>query len=307
MAREPFNRTWAESPDQFGEPTEPMWVSGWEGGADKEPPEAFAQNWWQQRADIALQQIERFGVMDWHVDAIYGIGGRARGNDGRFYLSVATPNQGNNPVSDTSGSWVRDAGPGQNIQIFSTAGAFTFTVPAVLRVGLRRAHVTLVGAGGAGGAALAGTTGRPGASGGWSLGLVDLAGVTSVSGSVGAGGQPVADGAGQSGGNTSFGAYMNATGGTGGLVGSGETAAAAGSGSGGDLNFIGNHGSNMAQASDEPMPGRPGPFGGAGAGQRAGAPVAGLRSGSAPGASGSGGATSGTGGAGANGIVIIQW
>lgn len=120
MAREPFNRIWTETPtvDDFDEPTNTMWEEGWRGGADQDPPEAFAQNWWQNRADFALQQIERQGYMDYEPDAIYQRGGRARGSDGEFYISIAGPNTGNDPVTDGGINWIAD--PVNDFTLLST-------------------------------------------------------------------------------------------------------------------------------------------------------------------------------------------
>lgn len=107
MAREPFNRIWTETPtvDDFDEPTNTMWDAGWRGGAAEDPPEAYAQNWWQNRADFALRQLERNGAMDWHSLAIYGIGGLAIGSDGNRYASITNGNQGNDPVTDGGVNW----------------------------------------------------------------------------------------------------------------------------------------------------------------------------------------------------------
>lgn len=109
MAREPFNRTWAEEPevDQFGEPTDAMWRLGWEGGADKDPPEAYAQNYWQNRVDFALQQIERQGAMDWHAEAIYSENGLAVTATGDIYASQTSDNTGNDPATDGGVNWFK--------------------------------------------------------------------------------------------------------------------------------------------------------------------------------------------------------
>lgn len=110
MAREPFNDVWANAPSNPGndasfiEPRAVIFDTGWEGGADKDAPKAGEQNWWQNRADSAMQDIERYGVMTWDADAIYAAGAPVRATDSNYYESLANSNTGNNPTS-TSGSW----------------------------------------------------------------------------------------------------------------------------------------------------------------------------------------------------------
>lgn len=110
MSREAFNQLWATDPSNpgndasFSVPRDSIWSTGWEGGADKDAPKAGEQNWWQNRADFALQDLERYGAMTWDADAIYSAGAPVRGSDGNYYESLANTNSGNNPVS-TTGFW----------------------------------------------------------------------------------------------------------------------------------------------------------------------------------------------------------
>lgn len=110
MAREPFNDVWANAPTNPGndasfiEPRAVIFDTGWEGGADKDAPKAGEQNWWQNRADNALQNLERYGVMTWDTDAIYSAGAPVRATDDNYYESLANANTGNDPVS-TSAYW----------------------------------------------------------------------------------------------------------------------------------------------------------------------------------------------------------
>lgn len=106
MAREPFNRIWTETPtvDDFDEPTEAMWDEGWRGGADQDPPEAFAQNWWQNRVDFALRDIERKGAMLWLPNVPYAEKAIALGVDGDIYRARAD-NTGVDPTSDDGTTW----------------------------------------------------------------------------------------------------------------------------------------------------------------------------------------------------------
>lgn len=110
MARQPFNTRWAqgvESEDNlntFQAPGDVRLATGWEGGQDKDAPPAGQENWWHNRADTALQGLEKNGVMSWHPQAVYGLGAPTYGADGNYYESLANDNVGNSPVS-TVGFW----------------------------------------------------------------------------------------------------------------------------------------------------------------------------------------------------------
>lgn len=130
MAREPFNRIWTETPtvDDFGEPTNVMWDQGWRGGPDQDPPEAYAQNWWQNRVDVALRQLERDGAMEWLDSVTYKMWAFARGSDGVVYLAIQE-NSGEDPVSDGGANWLSI--PGYiNSQLNASGGAPLFAVRA---------------------------------------------------------------------------------------------------------------------------------------------------------------------------------
>lgn len=106
MARQPFNRRWAENVEgqssftAFQEPPEVRIVTGWEGGQDKDAPPAGQENWWHNRVDSALQDLERRGVMAYHPQAVYAVGAPCyTPEDGLFYESVANNNAGNPPAS----------------------------------------------------------------------------------------------------------------------------------------------------------------------------------------------------------------
>lgn len=115
MSRKPFNTRWAQgvetqdSSTVFQEPDNIRLTTGWEGGADKDAPPAGQENWWHNRADSALQGVERTGVMAYHPQAVYGAGAPTYASDGNYYESLVASNTGNNPVS-TSGFW-RFVGP----------------------------------------------------------------------------------------------------------------------------------------------------------------------------------------------------
>lgn len=110
MAREPFNTRWAQgvetqnNPNSYQAPSNVRLDTGWEGGQDKDAPPAGQENWWHNRVDSALQDAERYGIMSWHAEAIYGLGSPSLGSDGNYYESLAASNTGNDPVS-TNGFW----------------------------------------------------------------------------------------------------------------------------------------------------------------------------------------------------------
>lgn len=111
MAREPFNEIWANDPDpaQFEEPPTDTFETGWEGGADKDPPQAKWENWWHNRVDVALQDIERGGAMGWHADAEYEENALSLSPLNDLYASQASQNIGNNPDTDGGSNWLRIA------------------------------------------------------------------------------------------------------------------------------------------------------------------------------------------------------
>lgn len=92
MPRESFNRVWATDPlpDQFAEPPESRFQTGHVGGAQGELPEASHENWRQNRLDVALQQIERDGAMEWLPDVPYAIGAEARHNGINWVAAIAS-------------------------------------------------------------------------------------------------------------------------------------------------------------------------------------------------------------------------
>lgn len=127
--------------------------------------------------------------------------------------------------SDGAGKWwcvgqaQLPASIGTGSTRYTAAGVSTFTVPAVLRSGRRRARVAVVGGGGGGGGTASSTAAASGGGGGGATGvkLVDLSGVSSVAVTIatgGAGGSGAVNGS--AGGTSSFGSYVSASGGSGG-------------------------------------------------------------------------------------------
>lgn len=250
----------------------------------------------------------------------------ALGNDPNFATTVTNALAGKQPLdstlTDLSGKTVNgilqylglsDSSFGfKNMVVFSTAGVTAWTVPDVLKNG-RRCEVEVIGAGGSGGRTGGGAAGGGGGGGGGiSKSILDLTGVSTVSVTIGLGGAGVTSGSGDAtgatGGASSFGAYLSATGGSGGGFPSGG---AGGVGSGGQF--------NSSSGSGTPGVSIPalntvvsGMGGGPGAqGQTSSVSYNGNH-GLAAGGGGSGAAVPTAGGlgfsgAGRNGIVIVRW
>lgn len=108
MARQPFNTRWAQGVETqdnenvYQAPGDVRLDKGWEGGQDKDAPRAGQENWWHNRVDTALQDIERRGAMTWHAQAVYSVGAPCFASDGNYYESLADNNVGNIPQSSTS-------------------------------------------------------------------------------------------------------------------------------------------------------------------------------------------------------------
>jgi hypothetical protein len=198
-------------------------------------------------------------------------------------------------------------GLGKNIQVFSSTGTTTFSVPT----GVKKVEVEVQGPGGGGG----GNDGGGGGGGGYALKVVDVSATTSVQVYVGPGGA-----AGTTGGNGAMGTwstfgtngfYLSASGGTGG-TGSVGSGGAGGVGSGGDVNSSGSGGGTGAAATSLGIGGTGGAshYGGGGIGSFKSSGTQTGGAGSNYGGGGGGGvAVSGNsdGGAGAQGIVIVRW
>lgn len=199
-----------------------------------------------------------------------------------------------------------------NVQIFTSNG--TFTVPA----GVRYVDVEVVGSGGAGGGSTGGASssgaGGGGGAGGYTRGVVDLIGVSTVTVTVGVGGTGVSAGNGNNGNTSSFGAYLSASGGSGGL--SSSNGGTGGDGAGGT--YTGGSGTPGVGASGSTCIAGSGGASFLGGGGKGGTTSGSTgnsssgQSGRAPGSGGGGGAngssaSSSTGGAGADGICVVRY
>lgn len=203
------------------------------------------------------------------------------------------------------------AGDGyQNVVVFDTPGVYEWTVPDVLRQGLRKAHVTVIGGGGSGAQGVVPVgdqTGGGGGAGGIAEGIYDLSGLDLVPITVGQGGSSrTTEGFGSNGGSTSFGTILSASGGDGGQLTDGTNGGSSGIGAGGNI-------ANRRLGGGRPGPPMAGPtssVGGSGGGPGGGPGNANADDaysrGSLPGAGG-GASHRGGSGSGARGEVVVRW
>ena len=106
MARsDSFQKKWASAPSQFERPSDALIDRGWAGGAAEDPPEAKWENWWHNRVDEALAEVESNGALSWFDDVHYGIGSTAH-NGGKNWIA-AIASTGIEPVGvDNVGHWI---------------------------------------------------------------------------------------------------------------------------------------------------------------------------------------------------------
>ncbi|CNC11989.1 hypothetical protein [Yersinia alsatica] len=89
MARnDSFNQPWASVPAQFERPGDALIARGWAGGASEDPPEAKWENWWHNRVDLALQELQNLGQLIWFTDAPYQAGARVN-HGGNSYIALS--------------------------------------------------------------------------------------------------------------------------------------------------------------------------------------------------------------------------
>ncbi|QXF34258.1 phage tail protein [Photorhabdus luminescens] len=106
MARkDSFNKTWASNPAQFEKPGDALIERGWAGGASEDPPEAKWENWWHNRLDEALLEIQNSGALAWFPDAKYTKGALVNyGGKNWVALSASSNISPNGPLDN--GIWL---------------------------------------------------------------------------------------------------------------------------------------------------------------------------------------------------------
>lgn len=240
-----LNKIWANT-GSIAVPTDSKLSQGW---VEEIPPHEY-ENYIQNRQDLAIAHINQHGIPMWDAVTEYQAGkSYVMGSNGKVYFALNT-HTNRNPVTDTSNiSWVDVNSKGYVVLTSTTS----WSVPAVLRMGLKTAKVIIQAGGGSGGSGsgsvATGTRGAGGGAGGYAQGYIDLTNVQSVAVTVGTGGarsvSPSTSG--QAGGTTSFGSYMSAVGGGPGIRYNSTTAASGGYGgssTGGQLNLKGGDGSD---------------------------------------------------------------
>lgn len=219
---------------------------------------------------------------------------------GVVWLNLVDNNTSN---PDTGGAnWLQLAATKPNSQTFSTAGTFTFTVPA----GVRWIKASVTGGGGGGANSASTFVSGGGGAAGTAIGSYAVTPgqtITVVVGALGA----AASGLGGNGGTSSFGSFCSATGGGGGQCQgvSGCAGGLSGNGVGGQINLTGGWGGDGNPNTQTVQAGHGGAsFWGGGSRASLGGKVNAVAYGS-----GGGGGWGGTGlgGDGAVGVVLLEW
>lgn len=77
-------------------------------GFESEIPQARIQNWWQNRADESLTNLEETGIQRWDALTDYHQDGLCIADNGVLYQSQQEPNVNHDPEGD-SGTWWEQA------------------------------------------------------------------------------------------------------------------------------------------------------------------------------------------------------
>lgn len=99
MARDSsFRKKWASDPIQIESPPDSVIANGWVGGPQGRLPEARWENWWHNRVDEALAEIEARDALTWFAGVPYATGAVAWHGDAAWVSLVdnntATPAEG---------------------------------------------------------------------------------------------------------------------------------------------------------------------------------------------------------------------
>lgn len=269
-------------------------------------------NYIENKQDQAIAHINQMGIPVWDASTEYQAGkSQVQGSDGKIYRAFLTTT-GVDPVGDSTNSWFDPNSTGY--VVLSAVGTSTWTVPAILNSGFKKAKVTVQAGGGAGATGQSRVRGGGGGAGGTVIGVVDLSGVTTVSVTIGRGAPAVTTIAtnGGSGGPSSF-LNLSSGGGNGGIRYSTTVAPAGGFGgsaSGGTLNIRGGDGSDGTTVTLGGIDYNGGSADGGsshfGGGKRGGTgPGSPSTTQAAPGAGGGGGTD--VSARGSDGIIVIEW
>jgi len=125
MARsDSFQKKWASVPSQFERPTDALIDRGWAGGAAEDPPEAKWENWWHNRVDEALAEIESKGALQWFSDIPYSV--HAEAVRGAYIWIAAKPSTGVEPGgAQDEGHWIRKSLTAPSVISISTSSQLT--------------------------------------------------------------------------------------------------------------------------------------------------------------------------------------
>lgn len=299
-------------------PSDVKIATGW----TAEVPPFQWENYSQNRQDQGIAHILQHGISVWDSLTEYQAGKSfVQGANGKVYVALTT-NTNQNPTTDTLEVNWSDIFKSNEV-LFTTPGTSSWTVPLVLRLGLKKATVTVIGGGGGGGGIQSTVSGAAGGGGGGggARSIVDLTGVTTVSmtvGAGGAGGQLSNGWNGLPGGTTLFGAFVVANGGSGGNGAGSQTVAivlsgaSGGVGTTGTIKARGNGGTDGTLVGITSSGGAYGGNGGGGAfiGGGADGGVGAGSNGLVPGDGGSGAAVTNNalqGGNGFAGSIYIEW
>ncbi len=223
MGRVNITTLWASSPTFLTDPGGAKIATGWinEGGI------ANWQNWWQNRTDQALEEIERRGIQIYSAGTVYYKGGLAIGSDDGVYQAEII-NPAVDPVGAPAGNWHLVHGPvPYAITVFNVGDDDPAWSPGG---GAHSLKVTLTGGGGGGGGtpvAGGGTaTSIGGGGGGTGIHAFEHLNGTTYAVVIGAGGLGVSGLSGLIGGSSSIADGVDtitATGGAGGASGAGTS------------------------------------------------------------------------------------
>lgn len=267
-------------------------------GWTAEVPPFQWENWSQNRQDQAIAHVLQHGVAVWDAVTEYQAGkSYVTGSNGKVYVALQT-NTNQNPTTDTSEVYWADPFKSGFVALTTTS---SWTVPPILKLGLKKASVEVYGGGGGGGLRATSPGAAGGGQGGIAYKIVDLTGVSTVAVTIGAGGigATVDGNTGGAGSTSDFGGFVSATGGTGGTSGAVAQAATGGVGVGGTLNTTGGTSGIGLQAASA------GVIGGEGGGGSS--PAAGVGAPATMPGHGGGGRNTVAGQNGQAGIIIVRW